>query len=377
MSTLTPVQKLKLYILANGIRISPHAEAAWHQLYKGPMTLNEYVSTSGVCLHTVDGVYMNAPFLEDFTRGTQALLDFDGEFFIVHGSLHVPVVVDPVPAFHLKTYTVDGVELPYTNHGVAHTDRCRVSPVGGCAWKCTFCDLPYEHRYIKKTAAQLLEVIELAVKDPVLPSRHVIISGGTPRRRDEAWIDEVYAEVTRKSPVPVDVMMPARHDMGYPAWLKSVGVNMISVNLEISDPGQALVITPHKAKQLGRQHYLDYIEKCVEAFGVGFVQSLMVFGWSVESTRSTLEGVQDLVDRGCIPVLSPFRPDAGTPMGLMPPASEEEMTRVYEASLEICERSGTGLRPGPRCIACHHNTVAFSDGSSFFVDSHGDLTAPL
>ena len=39
---------------------------------------------------------------------------------------------------------------PLTRFGVTHTDRVRVSPIEGCAWKCHFCDLPYEFAYRKK-----------------------------------------------------------------------------------------------------------------------------------------------------------------------------------------------------------------------------------
>ena len=374
---LTAIQNLKLYILANGIKIDRKAEEMWLSLYGGPMTLGEYASTSGICIYTDDLIYMNAPFKEAFTRHSQAWLYYDDGFVVVKGDLRVPVTVIPVPAYHQQAYHGEGVSHPYTDFGVTHTDRCRVSPIGGCAWKCTFCDIPYEQRYHKKPMEELLNVINMAVRDPLAPARHVLVSGGTPRVRDEQWIDECYAYLAQHSPIPVDVMMPVRKDMNYPAWLKSVGVNMVSINLEISDPGQALEITPSKARIHGRQRYLDYIEKCVEVFGVGAVQSLMVFGGSVEPLESTLTGVQDLVDRGCIPVLSQFRPDPTTPMGDLPPASEEEMRRVYEAAMEICMSSGTALRPGPRCIACHHNTIAFPDGSSFYVDEHGDLTAPL
>jgi hypothetical protein len=112
----------------------------------------------------------------------------------------------------------------------------------------------------------------------------------------------------------------------------------------------------------------------VEAFGVGFVQSLIIFGAAIEPLESTLQGVQDLVDRGCIPVLSAFRPHHLTPLAEALPASYAETLDVYERTLEICDRAGNGVRPGPRCIPCHHNTATIPDGSSFYVGLKGDLT---
>ena len=367
-------QALKLYLLANGVRIDPYAERVWSERYQGPLSLGEYASTSGICVHTESDCYINVPFIEAFTATTEARFVFDGEFAIVCRDVRLPVAVIPVPAYHRTCFTEDGTPHPFTSIGVTHTDRCRISPVDGCAWVCTFCDLPYERRYKKRAKEHLLRVIELAKDDPLSPARHVLISGGTPRVEDEAWIDDVYSFIARNSPLPVDVMMPARADLNYPQWLRSAGVNMLSVNIEVWDTDRARKVIPNKFRVHGRDHYLRYIEKAVAAFGVGFVQSLIVFGKAIEPIESTLQGIGALVERGCIPVLSPFRPDATTPMGKMPPASEAEMREVYFAALEICERSGTGVRPGPRCIPCHHNTVAFPDGSDFYVPIGSDLT---
>lgn len=375
MSSFTTEQELKLYLLAHGARIEPEAERVWTERFQGPMSLSEYASTSGICVYTASGNYINVPFIESFTKTTEARFVFDGEFAIVLREDRVPVSVIPVPAYHHTTYNDDGVKYPYTNIGVTHTDRCRISPIEGCSWVCTFCDMPYEKRYRKKPKRELLRVIELAKDDPLSPARHVLISGGTPRLEDEPWIDDVYAFIAQNSPIPVDVMMPARYNMNYPAWLRSVGVNLLSVNLEIWDVAQARRITPNKARLLGRDHYLKYIEEAVKAFGVGFVQSLMVFGEAMEPIESTLEGVSALVERGCIPVLSPFRPDFTTPMGKKSPATIEEMRRVYSETVEICDKVSTGVKPGPRCVPCHHNTVAFPDGSGFYVPLGGDLTS--
>lgn len=374
-------EELKLYLLAHGIAIGRKAEDAWLDQHGGPLSLSEYASTSGVCLYTESDIWINAPFLESFTGETGAVLDHRHDAFVIDfAGETTPVTVVPVPHYHQRYWVDenDGKKYRYTNLGVTHTDRVRLSPIEGCDWRCTFCDLPYEFRYRRKPVEELVRVVELAVDD-CPPAHHVLISGGTPTEEDEPWLDQVYATVAQSSPIPVDVMMPARRDLAYPAWLRSVGVNMLSVNLEVSDPERAKRITPHKHRKFGRAFYLDYIERAVEVFGVGFVQSLMVFGEAVEPLESTLVGVRDLVDRGCLPVLSPFRPDPNTPMGkrgALPP-TVAEMRRAWEATLEICETADNGVKPGPRCIPCHHNTVTFPDGSDFYVPVGGDLARRL
>jgi hypothetical protein len=385
---LSPMAQLKFKLMANGISVRDEARDAWRARYGGPLTLAEYATTSGVALVLPGGVYVNAPLVDGGLE--EAELGLAGDQFAVRTQCtEVPVEVVPVPAYHsrIQADVLNGTTQPYTNYGVTHTDRCRVSPISGCAWKCHFCDLPYEFAYRKRHEDNLLEVINAAEDDPIAPARHVLISGGTPRApirgragrpesNDEAWLDHVFEHLAERSPLPVDVMMPPRRDPRHPEWLRSVGVNMVSINLEVSDPGRARSIAPAKAR-LGRDYTLAYIERAVEAFGVGQVQSLVVFGRAIEPMESTLRGVRDLVERGCMPVLSPFRPHHLTPLSGSPGATYDEMVEAYLSTLDICSQVDNGVQPGPRCIPCHHNTATVPDGGSFYCDVDADLTSPV
>lgn len=199
----TPEQATKLDILANGIKIDVQAEEAWREEFQGPISLNEYASTSGICLKIedgIDGVYVNAPYTQEFTQRAGARLLYDGGFVVASAGVEFEAEVIPVPAFHNKTYTDKGVEYPYTNLGVTHTDRVRISPIEGCGMVCKFCNIPYELRYRQKPEEELLRVIEIAKDDEQAPARHVLISGGTPKRKDEDWEDEIYERVNASCP---------------------------------------------------------------------------------------------------------------------------------------------------------------------------------
>lgn len=377
MGGMSPGALLKFRLLAEGLKIDSGARDRWVELYGGPLTLAEYATTSGVALVLPEDLYVNAPL--NHSAAPELRCDED-VFFVSHDDRDVPVRAIPVPGFHGQTQLdlLDGSVQPHTNYGVTHTDRCRVSPIAGCAWKCKFCDLPYEFAYRKRHPQNLLNVIRLAQHDALVPARHVLISGGTPRRgrpgeSDEEWIDGVYEFLARHSPLPVDVMMPPRRDLEHPQRLASMGVHSVSLNMEVYDPERARALAPAKA-HLGREHYLRCIERAVESFGIGRVQSLIVLGASVEPLESTLRGVRDLVERGCIPVLSPFRPNPITPMGRLRGATFEEMVEAYQATLDICEQVGNGVLPGPRCVPCHHNTVTLPDASGFYVGLDADIS---
>jgi len=83
LTALTTEQELKVYLLAHGVSIDPEAERVWSERYQGPMSLSEYASTSGICLYTANGCYINVPFVESFTQASGARFIFDGEFAVV------------------------------------------------------------------------------------------------------------------------------------------------------------------------------------------------------------------------------------------------------------------------------------------------------
>lgn len=376
--------RLKLRLLADGVRVSASARELWAAWFEGPLTLAEYATTSGTTLLLPEAHYVNAPIGDG--PGLPLLDVSDGSFVVEYDDEQVPVTPIPVPDFtdDLQPDADTGVLRPHAHFGVVHTDRVRVSPITGCAFRCGFCDLPYEFEYQKRNVENLLAVIRAADDDPAVDVRHVLVSGGTPRAPraarpgrpgsdDEAWIDGIFERLAAESPLPVDVMLPPRKRLSHAAWMKDRGIHALSVNLEVSDEQRARQLAPAKAK-IGRAHTLRYIEHAVEAFGVGQVQSLVVFGAAIEPLESTLRGVADLVDRGCVPVLSPFRPHHLTPLARAPAATHAEIVEAYERTLELCVESPYDIFPGPRCVACHHNTVSVPFDDPFFV-GHPEIVA--
>jgi hypothetical protein len=180
---LTEIDLLKLSLLVNGVSVDDRAGAAWREMYGGPLTLADHATTVGIALVLPGLRYVNAPIVSRPEPETLRLDHDANGFFVRDRDRAIPVTVVPVAAYHNRPVVdrFDGRTRPMHTYGVTHTDRCRVSPIAGCAWNCRFCDLPYTLDYRKKHVDDLLAVIEAARDDRLVPARHVLVSGGTPR----------------------------------------------------------------------------------------------------------------------------------------------------------------------------------------------------
>ena len=361
-SELTAVQRLKLKILERGIVVDDRARKALTRGGQQDLTHADYPTTGGLTLQMPEDVYVNAQVIPALSSTPAAALrveDDDGRtsFLLQAGDTCVRVTPLPLPSYlRLDAAIHDGL--------MTHADRARISPVGGCSVSCAFCDSPHAD-YRLRSAEHLIDALRLAIDDEALPPRHALISGGTPCVADRAYFDEVCARVIRESPLPVDVMLAPRPDTDLVDRLVEWGVFGFSINLELFSAGAAARFTPYK-RGLGLNAFAHTIRRAVELTGGdGRVRSLLLVG--LEPIEETLRGVRFLAELGCDPCLSPFRPAAGTALAHHPLPEAALLEYVYLAAHEIAEEHGVKL--GPRCIPCQHNTVSFPDDSGAFYYS--------
>jgi len=360
-SALSNLQKMKISCLSQGIKINENAMDLLSNGGKDPLSIHEYATTGGITLEFEGGIFVNAPIDEWYCNGAEAILDIDKktrQFRVFFRGEIYPASVLPLPGY-LETRDSKGNLI--IDSTMSHADRVRFSPIfSGCSFNCQFCDVPRK-KYISKPVEQILEGYGVACKDKLLPVKHALISGGTPSQRDYGYIDDVYERMIKTIHKPVDVMLAPRKD-DIIDRLADWGVFGYSINLELFDEEIASRIMPQKHR-LGHKLFGEQIEKAVQRVGKnGRVRSLLIVG--LEPQEKTLEGVEFLARLGCDPVLSPFRPAQGTSLNDLQPPSYELLEQIYLESLEIVERYGVKL--GPRCLPCQHNTLAFSDGSSSY-----------
>jgi hypothetical protein len=357
----TDAQQLKFDLLANGAVISATARSALRELSgDGRISSADYASTSGIILRLDRLEWVNVPitdFNPNFVTPTPYTFDHGPEGFFVEGpELSATAEFWPVPDYH---GAMGSNGRPLNNYVFTHGDRLRLSPTIGCAMECTFCNIPYDDTYAGvKPLDAMVEAVRAALEDPVQPARHMLISGGTPGPPHvEDLRDVYYAVLDQYSSIGVDIMMVPVDGLFDLPRLNQLGVNELSINLELWDEKLAATVMRHKHRQ-GRQHYLDFLEHASAELGGYRVRSMLLVG--IEPLDSTIAAVEAVAQRGCVPVLSPFRPDPGTPMADARPPSAATLREAYERGLDIASRHGVAL--GPTCDPCTHNTLTFASG---------------
>jgi hypothetical protein len=356
---MNDIHKLKVSLMSRGVQITPEAYRVLVGDENEPLSVFDYVTTSGLVLILPGNVYVNSNFKEETCKCSENILDFDGRLIIRSPYGETEVSCMPVPSYYNEMLSSG---RPVTEVIMTHSDRMRISPIRGCINRCQFCDMGTAFPYQRAGISEIREALEIALGDSNITPKHLLISGGTPKKDDEPYLDTVYKEIIKRCPVPVDVMMAPREDDSILERLREWGCSGLSINLEINDEELAKKIMPEKYR-VGKNRYLKFIEKAVKVFGRGAVRSCIILG--LEEAESTLAGVRSLARLGCDPVLSSFKPLKGTLLeDVLPPAptSQEE---VYEEAEKIAR--DYGVLPGPRCIPCQHNTLAFPvEGENYF-----------
>jgi Radical SAM superfamily len=358
-TTLSAAQRLKFQLLAEGIEISrPARQALREATSHGDLTPADYASTTGLILELDDDVWVNAPINDynpNFVSGSRFVLDHGADGLWVHGAgLASPARFWPPPRYHGHAERFG----PLNNFVVTHGDRARLSPVRGCAMTCTFCNIPYDDPldvYGTKPVDALLEAARVALGDERQPAHHMLISGGTPKRPDFEFMQELYRRVLLEFPqTKVDIMMVPLPGLLDLPLLDKLGLNELSINIEVFSEAIAKQVMRNKYHQ-GLGFYLNFIEQAAEALGPGRVRSMLMVG--LEPMEATLAGVAAIAERGGVPVLSPFRPDPATPLRDRKPSSAADLEQTYLRAVDVA--AGCGAVLGPDCPPCTHNTLSF------------------
>lgn len=340
---------LKANLLEQGINVLKEAKKELDSKSK-IWLMDDYITASGISIHFEDQ-YVTTKVDEK----SQYSLDYNGKDFILSGKgEEVKAFVFIPPEYMEDKIIIGGKSI--TDYVNTYTDRIRIQSMCGCKNHCKFCNAQ-DYGYSFNEIKYLDEAFQIALKQS--NARHAFIS--TNNVKDEEGfkkLTKIFEYFSKKYPeMGIDIMTSPRGFTSYTdnsqyrsylEYLKKIGIHGIAVNMELNNPEKFKFYCPEKS-QIGQENYLKFIEEAVEVFGVNYVRSAFIVG--LEPLSETLEGVEKLAKRGCIPVLSPLYP-YGEAQGDI---SAELFVEARLKSEEICEKYGISM--GPLCKPCAHNSI--------------------
>jgi len=109
--------------------------------------------------------------------------------------------------------------------------------------------------------------------------------------------------------------------------LYAAGLDIFVCNLELYDQQAFAQTCPGKQAHGGQQAIWNTLARARQSFRWGAVVSNMIPG--LEPMESTLEGMKELVAKGVVPLLVPFRPLPGTPLAGRQTPDIDEMEGLF------------------------------------------------
>lgn len=367
---------LKFALLSGGMRITQAASDALFGVNEGNRLKKPIRTRSGVSggldLRLSEDIFVNAPVLDPIAITSEFLLDWkDNSFNISRGDKVLgEVEALPEPEFYAHR-THDQSELMVRIAQMCSPDRFCFGMTGpGCSFwspneRCRYCSIganaPADAS--NKREQHLYEVLELALADKNWPARHVLLGGGTPPGPDMGALlaARLCSGIKQRFDVSVYVMIAAPLENKYIDMLYDSGVDELGINLEFWSESAWDLYIPGKRDRVGKTRYLRALEYTATLFGPIRARSILIAG--LEPAKETINGVTALAQLGVMPILSPFRPLAGTPLADVRGFNTDTYIDLYEEARQISESFGLPL--GPTCVCCQNNTLALPFGQAY------------
>lgn len=232
------------------------------------------------------------------------------------------------------------------------TDRIRIKPINGCDFKscgigCKFCELVHSKNHY--SMCDIKAAVEMSKK---LEYNHILIGGGTDLSTN-SWDNIINIAKLVKNVIPnkkISLMsIPAPSE--YLKQLYNSGIDEVAFNIEIFDNDLAAYYMPGKRNN-NYQYYYNSLKEAVKIFGEGNVRSALVVG--LESSKSLLNGIEELCKISVIPCLSVYRNMSNTISFLAP--TNEFLKNIYIEAEKITNKYN--LYIGPVCDNCKNNMLA-------------------
>lgn len=342
-------QTLKIKLMMNGVKISNNALKSlqtWGKFYN-----DDYVTTTGVMIELNQYCFVTVHLNDN----SEYKINLNKNDFVLEEN---GVELFSIKIWRPSEFMVKNTKNEFgliTNFVNAHFDRARISPISGCSNHCAFCSMN-TIKYRKNSIEEMDLALKIALQDERIT--HILISGGSPKLEDLEYLTQVYEYFCKNYPnYDIDVMMTPRgfnsytdtsQYLNYIKYLKSIGINGLSINLELYNSKICSKYCPEKFK-IGRKNYFKFLKLASKVFGKEHVRSGLIVG--LESMEHTLTAVKKICKCGCMPMLSPYIPFNN--IGDYP--SADFLIETLEKTQKLLTKYNIPL--APLCEKCKHNTL--------------------
>jgi hypothetical protein len=300
----------KLALAMRGLRIAASARPALAQADPPPQSI-EVVLDGAVCVSVpIDAAgTAAAPFQLEGAQGRYWLTDPHRD-----GDVRIDVRVAATPRFY-DLHTSGGI--PMRRLATVLGNALLVHPGGTCGFStrgapCRFCVEGGRGRATSLgSVADVVDVVRAAFEEG---AAELVLLNSDAFDVDMGGLGLLmpYVEAIRRhfdTLVAVQAHPPRRDH--WIDWAYARGVDAISFNLEIFDPHRLDRHCVGRMRYIGHDRYLEALGRAAAVFPSGTVWSDLVLG--LEPVDSTLAGIDALVARGVLPVVSTPRTLAGQP----------------------------------------------------------------
>lgn len=322
---------LKLALATHGVRLDAGARAQLASVSRAPW-VRDYVTRSLELLLPED-VWVSVPVEEEFTAASPfALIAEDGRFFLAREGERVEVRVVPPPAFYAQT-TSRGT--PMWRVATVYGGFVAINPAAACGFSlrgvpCQFCELGTKTMPDAAFTLRVPEVVEtVRAAFAEGAAEFVYFNVGYVDAEDGGieMLQPYIRAVKRNFDTLVAVQL---HPPKSNAWIDqtyAMGVDALSYSVEIHDAELLARHCAGRVQYIGRARYYEALRYAATIFPSGTVWSDLIVG--LEPPESTMRGIDTLTAMGVLPVLSLFRPLAGTQLCDHPLPVVDEVAPVY------------------------------------------------
>lgn len=362
---------LKFELLSSGVNVSLEARKMLDE-YKTPLQTRSGAS-GGLDIILPNDIHVNCPINDSSDWTDDLLLDVVSDRFVIMRNHEIlcNAQLIPNPKYYQKNLFTDNIPMKLIGQ-MSSSDRFGYGMTGSyCSfWKpahrCRYCSigLNKERDLSRKSVDQLLDVLDSAINDPILPAKHIMLGGGTPNEDSMGakLASELCREIKKKFEISCYVMIAAPLKNDYIDMLYDSGVDELGINMEVYSDEAWEKYIPGKLERIGKPRTIDALQHAVDRFGPINTRSLLIVG--LEDPEFTINGSEFLASMGVMPILSPFRPIKDT---ILENHSGFDAKTNFDIYVEVHSKIAKyNIPTGPTCIPCQNNSLALPIPNSYY-----------